>query len=350
MSTVTEVEPGDGSPGSAFAKVLMANGVTTEVYPVGGYLPAVGDQVPLVANGRDPIAFATRVMVDGDLQSRSFVTGEEGWRMTAAGNLEANDGYFRGRIVTGLAPDPRLEIDEIDTEFGTQWAIAYYSGDPDETEAGYMTFTPWGISMRSPIGTDLSDPHSKIDLGADLAGTDTYVNVQGQRLNLDGSEYVSLTGNDVRANDVSLLAPPLRQVYRNALATVTNSTATTIVPDSTLTHNLSWTGGASVLYDATSGAITPQVAGLWRVEVDVAWETNGAYPAQIGYRTNNTTDWWMSMVETNAFFGAGGQGSSFSKTLTFDGVTDEIRVRCRHLAGADRGISLRTVTLTRVSD
>lgn len=43
-------------------------------------------------------------LVDGHLQSSNFVSGSAGWQITGEGNLEANDGNFRGDITaaTGL--------------------------------------------------------------------------------------------------------------------------------------------------------------------------------------------------------------------------------------------------------
>lgn len=37
-------------------------------------------------------------VVDGYIQSNNFVSGESGWRIDADGNLEANDGNFRGSV------------------------------------------------------------------------------------------------------------------------------------------------------------------------------------------------------------------------------------------------------------
>ena len=47
----------------------------------------------------------------GDIQSDNFVAGTSGWRITKAGNLEANSGTFRGGLdVKSAAGGARMEV------------------------------------------------------------------------------------------------------------------------------------------------------------------------------------------------------------------------------------------------
>jgi len=65
-------------------------------------------------------------LVDGYLQSKDYVEGEAGWRMTAEGVLEAESGYFRGDIgaATGTftktlyVGDEKIEIDGEGSTYG----------------------------------------------------------------------------------------------------------------------------------------------------------------------------------------------------------------------------------------
>lgn len=99
QGTVTSVDAIGGT-----AEVLIGNasfGTTATIQKQSGFLPAVGDSVMMQMNGAEPIVIAPRTMVEGDMQSRSFVTDVSGWQITADGDAEFNDVYVRG-FVNGI--------------------------------------------------------------------------------------------------------------------------------------------------------------------------------------------------------------------------------------------------------
>lgn len=65
-------------------------------------------------------------VVDGYLQSNGFVTGTSGWRIDSSGNVEFQNGNFRGDITgasgtftnTVYVGDSKIEIDGEGTEYG----------------------------------------------------------------------------------------------------------------------------------------------------------------------------------------------------------------------------------------
>lgn len=65
-------------------------------------------------------------LVRDGIQSRGFVSGSTGWRIDRNGNAEFSNITVRGSLSTGIAPDPRITIDD-DATLSSP-AIAFYDG------------------------------------------------------------------------------------------------------------------------------------------------------------------------------------------------------------------------------
>lgn len=324
MGQVTEVDVDAGE-----ATVELTDGSTTTLYATGGYLPAVGDQVPLLANGGDLISLVPRHMVDGDLQSKDFVEGVSGWRITAAGDAELNDLVARGDITATTfrtADDPTIDGSvEVTSTGGVGRMIFRASGPLSPTPAGISSPTDDTIQIDAPGFT-----------ASVIVGHEDGVYVGGVGV-------VELVGTDVIINGVSAVRPPHRRMSRSTNVTVATATPTTIVVDTSTLHNLDPTGAPTVDVNLSTGAITPLIAGLWRIDLEAVFEADGAYEAQVGYRLNGTTDLWGPAVPVNGFLDS--NPAHLTRLLNFDGSTDSIQPRVRHLAGGDRLVALRRVAV-----
>lgn len=87
---------------------MTDSGVEVEVAAEAGYLPQPGSTVKVVLNGAEPVVFAPQQMVDGDMRSRTYVAGEQGWIIEADGDAEFNNVTVRGSVIaTELRAEPR---------------------------------------------------------------------------------------------------------------------------------------------------------------------------------------------------------------------------------------------------
>jgi len=331
MAVVVAVEPGDGTPGSAYATVELADGTTTTLAPVSGYLPAVGDQVPTVANGDDPVHFATRHMVDGDLQSRTFVEGVSGWRITAGGDAELNTAVIRGEVTAETfrtAVDPTIEG----------------SVEVTSTEGvGRMIFRSPGLLQPAPAGISSPNPETLALLGPAATATLILGHEGGAYLGAgSGPIELSAPGFDVIVNGVSLTDPPRRSGDR-ASATVSiasGSTPTTIICATTYGTD----AGGLVAFDPVTGGFTPQVPGTYQARITGQWEAGATYSASVGFR-RNTTDTMMPASAQGVGLGTGDQ-----KVFDFicNGSTDTIYPRVLQASGSAKNFLLTHFQIRRI--
>lgn len=95
------------------AWVRVLNDETAEllqITPTHGFLPKVGETVMLQLNGSDPFVLAPQTLVDGDMQSRTYVEGVSGWMIDAEGNAEFNDVFVRGYVNGIRVNQPPLAV------------------------------------------------------------------------------------------------------------------------------------------------------------------------------------------------------------------------------------------------
>lgn len=105
----------------------------------------------------------------GWLQSGNFVTGVSGWQLTAAGNLEANTGTFRGSIKGG----------QTDYNTGTgfflgQSASLYKFSIGDGTVANSLTWDGTTLLVKGQTFSNQAIYGDASDGAATLDGTNTY--------------------------------------------------------------------------------------------------------------------------------------------------------------------------------
>lgn len=307
FAVVTAVDPDAGE-----ATVELADGTTTTIYAQNGNLPAPGDQVPLLRNGGDIIPTTPGVLTPG------------------------------GRLIGVKANGAGIDIGEGPTEFGDQWRIALYTGDPNETEPGYVTWAPWGVSVRSPVGSDFLQPHAKVEVGADLAGDDTWVNLEGKRLTLAFDDPVLVNGMDVTK-------PALRITRRGAAQSVPSATPTNLIPTESIVSNpIPATTTPSVAVDYTTGAHTPAEPGWYIVS---AWASlsagGGPFYALLAI---DCPDGSVPLDEGEHHGGALGTNlRGTSDPIWFDGVTDSVTAAVLHGMGSDKAIQMERMTVRRYS-
>ena len=122
-------------------------------------------------------------LVQGNIQNNGFVAGAAGWQLTAAGNLEANSGNFRGDI-TGSSG----------TFTGTLSAATITGG------------TITGTSINNGTGTFLVDTAGNLTAtSATITGTVTSSNVTitGGTLNIGGGAFQVTSGGVVTATSIT---------------------------------------------------------------------------------------------------------------------------------------------------
>jgi hypothetical protein len=129
------------------------------------------------------IVGASDELVRDGIQSRGFQSGVQGWRISRNGDVEINNLVARGSLSTGIAPDPRITIDD-DATLSSP-AIAFYDGtnaDPafifgydDGTQTGLRGMTGHlagagtdGVSWDlSTAGFYIADEGGNISFGID---------------------------------------------------------------------------------------------------------------------------------------------------------------------------------------
>ena len=315
LATVTAVEVGDGTPGTAYATVELNDGTTTTLPDVGGYLPGLGATVPLLMNGADPVSLLQGIMVDGNMQSRDFVEGVWGWRITADGDVEFNTATIRGDVIAA--------------SFRTAADFTVSGGVEITTTEGLST-----IVMRRPGALE--------DYPARIAALTNRLRIEGTddraRVVLEENGLASLEGNnvllealagDVRfntpghvtINDVSLNQPPMREL--TGTRTVVNTSTQLIDFDATVQHHTLLGGADSVTINAANGIATPKVAGMWQVS------GRGYFPLanhyyQAGVNINGAPA-WLDQSEGNTLGHANVNGWSYSQPFRFNGTTDTVQ-------------------------
>ena len=100
-------------------------------------------------------------VVEGAINSRNFVSGSTGWQLTAAGNLEANSGVFRGDI-TGASGTFSGTISA-----ATITGSTITGGSISGTTIDGGTITAGTINASSIVANDIS----QTQLGANSVGT-----------------------------------------------------------------------------------------------------------------------------------------------------------------------------------
>ncbi|HEX2578621.1 MAG TPA: hypothetical protein VHK88_19920 [Aquihabitans sp.] len=335
MATVTEVIPGDGTPGSAYATVELSDGTETTLYPTGGYLPAVGDQVPAIANGGDLVAFTTRQMVDGDMQSRTWagVDGPPGWMLTADGILYAVSGHFSGtveatefRVVDSLGA-VRMVIDEPD--FGPA-VIAFYTGVATESIPGLLGRSSFGgltmISSTSAGGAKSGLNVRRSSTGGGTRGTAVlYANDDG---NVNIVEMTVLPDDilvNVNGSTRSLLTPPTFHAGRTTVQSPSASTWQALT-HTTVHKNRGFTIVGTNQY-------RPDTPGRYRATATVEW-TGGTYWAGTRISKNGTGIGGAFAAGTADFRGVGhsitdaihGASQVATETFTLNGTSDYLQV------------------------
>lgn len=345
LATVTSVTPGDGSPGSASAVVDFA-GLEYDLPSVGGYLPPLGATVPLLMNGGDPISLLQGVMVDGDMQSRDFIPGVSGWRISANGDAEFNSAIIRAEIVA--------------EEFAT-------SADP-VAEGGIFIATTTGLNtivLRRP-GTLEAYP-ARIVASSDhlrLEGTDDRARIRlyedGRAQMIGNNVSLSSTAGDIELSSVGqvlagfpgeehdLLKWPAREV--SGFQVVTTGTITIVTITASVMHNLLPDGSDAVVASFTAGVgtLSPRKTGYWLLDVDgtFSYPASGEYRHQIGYRFNAGGNVWMDNGQTNTLANAEQAPMSFTKKLFFNGTSDVVRVLVQHARGSNSNFDMRSMSLT----
>lgn len=118
--------------------------------------------------------------VSKDIQSPNFKEGSTGWRLTSAGNLEANDGTFRGDISAttidiGGSDATSFHVD-VD---GNMWlgASTYAAAPFKVSNAGVLSATKRVVTVTQSatpaINTDVTDVASITGLAQDITSMTT---------------------------------------------------------------------------------------------------------------------------------------------------------------------------------
>ena len=148
-------------------------------------LQEVTDKKSLLEQVKDVFAdFAGKIRIlSGNIQSGNFKSGEAGWSLNGNGDLEANDGTFRGR----------LEAEE-----------GYFNGDIEGATFIGTNFEGINVDASNITGTDID--------GGTITGTDvSAVNLSGSTItggdisgtNIDGVDITgsTITGGEIRTSD-----------------------------------------------------------------------------------------------------------------------------------------------------
>lgn len=185
------------NPDEHIAVLQRPDGSEFEVYTMDGTLPALGDVVPVQSNGGDPFVLSTRVLVEGTRQSSNYLAGTSGWFIGADGNVEFNDGVFRGAVTGNLfrtaESGARVEISAAEVR-----SVRYYTGKAGEITPGttqsYDDATMAVVEMTSPtFNLGGTNKFSRFRVGVDFSTNTT---------------FADLDGDDLRVLGVSISTPP----------------------------------------------------------------------------------------------------------------------------------------------
>lgn len=290
----------------------------------------------------------------------------EGWRIDADGDSQFQDAIIRGDIhadrfyTLDPAGGPMILMDT--NEYG--FASINFLLSEDFIDEEHLTFpakleydyldTPVSIhslglhSFAPPIPThDFEAEPSFIGVIASpgnysnaevIGGLNTYISAREGSVNIAGPMYSS---------------HPMRKMNRSSVQSISSGTTAVIITNNTLKHVRLSAGfnDDSVSLNATTGVITPKHAGLWEIKVRVNWTfpTTGEYGHQVGWRFNNSVDYWESNAMTNALAHSVQAPNNFSFTQEFNGTTDEFRLIGYHSRGSNANCDLREVTVELIS-
>lgn len=336
MAVVTAVDVAAGE-----ATAVLSGGTTFPLYPIGGFLPAVGDMVPLVRNGGDLVAFGTRHMIDGAMESGAYdPNAATGWRFDAEGNLFANSGFFRGDVTARsfkTTGDPTLGGSiEIDSD----------------AAANTILFRRPGVLETDParIRSEFVDGARHLSILA--PGTVSGIFMREGTVNSD--RWVDVRSPNLLSGGISVSRPPSRKMSRGAVAVPTGPAIHRVQWGATQYHNRLMGGSDSVALNAFSNSLIPKVAGRWRFAVTALWGNLDNYAAHVGYRFHAAgaqgADVWMNKSNPNSLETPDGQHpAEFSDILTFNGTTDELSIIAYHTAGANRNFAIRGCLLEYIS-
>ena len=137
----------------------------------------------------------TITFTGGFIQSKGFVTGSSGWRLTASGDLEANSGTFRGDLVAGSIDIPDTTTANsfhVDSNGNAWWgATTLASSLAKVTKAGKATFQ--GMTVLSTRAYTIFETSGRFTQTVTGTGTVTF-NDTGMAL-LTGATQNSLAYN-----------------------------------------------------------------------------------------------------------------------------------------------------------
>lgn len=165
------------------------------------------------------------VLVIEQIESQNYVAGTSGWAIMADGSAEFANLVARGSLVTGVAPNKRIEING--TAYPNQ--IALYSGNVSEVTPGLIRPVLGGanyglLELRSP----------------DLVGTGQYA-------------WLELDGYNTGATVATLSADDVDIEAGNLVDVIGFGSGVRIGSDRTAGQNISVTGNAVTDADLSSG-------------------------------------------------------------------------------------------------
>ncbi len=307
------------------------------IYEQAGFLPAVGDWIVLTRVGDDPTAMAPRYMVSGDMQSKNFITMVAGWRLTAEGNFEANNAFFRGDVTatafrTGGATVPHIFISSADKN-----TIQFPRPDSSELLPARITALLGVLKIEGQEFSVGSGARSALE----LHGYPTAARLLADTINLD----VNTAGGHVKAAGMSINRPlHLELKATGANNSVANATVHTL---KNFIHvgNFSIAGESTIEYNFTNGNISPKVAGVYEITVagDFPVPSSGDFKFQTGYSINAFGQNWMHNGQVFALAHLGQAASTWTLRQRFNGSTDIITIVAYQTSGVAKEFTLRSV-------
>lgn len=152
-------------------------------------------QVPAVVGGT--------VLIIERIESQNYVAGSSGWAIEADGDAEFNNVSVRGSLITGVAPDARIEIN------GSAHPndIAFYTGDADERLPAILDTSPpdgTHISFRieGPEAEIAADGnHVQIVLDSDTSDGSCGLGVDADTIRLTASDNITIEGTTLELTD-----------------------------------------------------------------------------------------------------------------------------------------------------
>jgi hypothetical protein len=258
-SLVPRYEVVQVNPDELVATLRRDDGTEFPIYTADGTLPAVGDTVPVQFNGGDPYVTSTRLLVEGTRQSANYLSGVSGWYVGADGNVEFNDGVFRGSVTGNVfqtaADGPRVVISGAQVR-----SVRYYTDLAGETAPGatasYDDATQVVVEMTSPT---FGGRFARFRVGNDLT---------------DGSTFGDLDADNLRVKGISISTPPFSMKRLTGPAqSIPHGLGATIIEfnQNHLVHDAS-----GIIYDTTIDSWKIGRPGIYDLVGTLAWFDDGA--------------------------------------------------------------------------